>query len=123
MKKKVVIWLMGLFYMIAGVNHFINPDFYLPLIPDYLPSKNFINLSSGFFEVILGLGVLFFLTRKIASIGIIILLFLFIPAHIHFIQIGSCIKDGLCVPEIVAWARLIIIHPLLIYWAYFISKN
>ncbi|HRI31726.1 MAG TPA: hypothetical protein PLQ21_09355, partial [Candidatus Kapabacteria bacterium] len=80
---------MGLFYVFAGVNHFINPEFYKPLIPDYLPRNDILNVISGLLESVFGMGILFKKTRKISSYGIITLLFLFIPSHIYFIQIGA----------------------------------
>ena len=57
--KKVNVFLLGGFYIFAGSNHFINPEFYYGLIPDYLPFHGAINLVSGIAEVLLGLGVLF----------------------------------------------------------------
>jgi uncharacterized membrane protein len=111
-------WLLGLFYLFAGINHFWHPEFYLPLIPDYLPWKVELNQLVGLLEIGLGVGVLLKATRRFAAWGIIILLVLLIPAHVYFIQIGSCIPDGLCVEPWVAWMRLILIHPLLMAWAY-----
>ncbi len=29
--KRVLLWLMGAFYVWAGVAHFLRPDFYLPM--------------------------------------------------------------------------------------------
>ncbi|GAB5408522.1 MAG: hypothetical protein BalsKO_08870 [Balneolaceae bacterium] len=115
--KKINLYLLSGFYVVAGVNHFLNPDFYYPLIPDYLPFHELINYSSGVAEVVLGIGVLFKKTRLFSSYLLAIMLISFIPAHIYFIQIGSCIEAGLCVSEWISWARLIIIHPLLIVWA------
>lgn len=113
---------LSLFFMVAGLNHFINPGFYLPLIPPYFPWKDWINWISGMIEIVLGLGLLFSRTRRISSWGIILLLLLFIPSHVYFIQIGSCVEDGLCVPPWAAWFRLLLVHPLLLLWAYQVKK-
>jgi uncharacterized membrane protein len=110
------------FYLFAGSYHFVNPDFYYDLIPDYLPYPKLINYASGVLEILLALGVIFPKTRLIAVNGIILLLLLFIPSHVYFIQIGSCIENGLCVPEWLGWVRLVVIHPLLILWAWVIRK-
>jgi uncharacterized membrane protein len=69
-------------------------------------------------EIMGGIGLLIPITRKIAAFGIMAMLIAFIPSHVYFIQVGSCIREGLCVPEWVGWVRLIIIHPILIYWAW-----
>ena len=123
MMRSALTYSLGLFYLVAGANHFINPDFYLPLIPDYLPFKDFLNSASGVIEIMLGVGVLYPATRRAASLGIIVLLVLFVPSHVHFIQIGGCVGEGLCVPQWVAWLRLVAIHPLLIYWAFAVSRT
>jgi len=119
MKKKISLYLQSLFYVFAGLNHFLNPEFYYPLIPDYLAElSGFINSFSGVVEIGFGTLLLFPKSRKRAAYGIIFMLIAFIPSHTYFIEVGSCIDDGLCVPEWVGWLRLIAIHPLLIWWAW-----
>jgi uncharacterized membrane protein len=115
--------LLGVFFLFAGANHFANPEFYLPLIPDYLPSPALLNVLSGLIEV--ALGVLLFVPRftKLAAYGIMVFLVILIPSHIYFIQIGSCIEGGLCIPEWFAWVRLVVVQPLFILWAWLVSKN
>lgn len=112
---------LGIFYIFAGANHFFSPDFYLPLIPDYLPAPLVLNLLVGIIE--LALGVLIFVPSysKLACYGIIILLLLLIPSHIYFIQIGSCVPNGLCIAEWFAWVRLLIVQPLLAAWAWWVG--
>ncbi|NMF36218.1 hypothetical protein HHH56_15375 [Flammeovirga yaeyamensis] len=108
-----------LFYLVAGINHFIHPQFYIPLIPPYFPYPDLINLISGAVEILLALGVLFSSTRKRAVQGIILMLIAFIPSHVYFIEIGACVGlQSLCTPIWVAWVRLLLIHPLLIVWAW-----
>ena len=115
--------LLIIFYAFAGSYHFINPEFYYPLIPDYLPYPELINYTSGIFEIILAIGVAIPKTRLLAVKGIILMLIAFIPSHIYFITEGGCMSDSLCVSIWVAWVRLIIIHPLLIYWAWSVRKT
>ena len=116
--QKISRALIVIFYIVAGLNHFRDPDFYIPLIPDYFPFPTAINVISGIIEILLGIGLIFSRTRTISAYLIILMLISFIPSHVYFIQIGSCIEGGLCVPEWVGWVRLIIIHPLLIWWAW-----
>ena len=119
MIKKVSLYIQVGFYLFAGVNHFIDPEFYLDLIPDYLPAHDFINQLSGIIEIVFGIGLFFKGSRKFSALGIIVMLLAFIPSHVYFIQIGSCVEGGLCVSEWVGWLRLILIHPLLILWAWY----
>ena len=106
------------FYVFAGANHFLNPQFYNGLIPEYLPCHNVINYASGALEIVLAVAVGISETRRLAVYGIIGMLIAFIPSHVYFIQIGACIKASICVDKWIAWLRLLIIHPLLIFWAY-----
>lgn len=122
--KTVSLCVMAIFYLIAGFNHFIKPDGYLRLIPEYLPNHSLLNIMAGIFEVGFGLGLFFPKTRRVSSWGIILMLIAFIPSHVYFIQLDSCVENGLCLPPWTGWFRLIIIHPLLIFWAYvFTSKE
>lgn len=119
MGKKISLYVLIGFFLFAGVYHFVNPELYLPLIPKYFPMPEVINWVSGILEILLAVGLLPLKTRKPASLGIIILLIAFIPSHVYFIQIGSCLESSLCVAPWVAWIRLLVIHPLLIYWAWY----
>ena len=117
--KKVSLYLQAFFYIFAGANHFIDPGFYFPLIPDYLQDFSaLINVSSGIIEIGLGVSLVFRFTRRRAAFGIFLMLIAFVPSHVYFIQIGSCIEDGLCVPEWIGWIRLVLIHPILMWWAW-----
>lgn len=121
--KKISVYFQAGFYLFAGVNHFINPEFYYPLIPEYFVFPKAINSFAGFAEILLG-GLLFFnLSRKFAAYMIIIMLLSFVVSHWYFIQLGSCIENILCVPEWIGWGRLLVIHPLLIYWAWSVRNS
>ncbi len=111
-------WLMVAFYLLAGINHFVNPAFYLPLIPDYLVWKEAINLLSGIAEIALAVGLMFSASQRWAAYGIVAMLLAFVPSHVHFIVMGGCVAEGLCVPMWVAWLRLVLVHPVLIGWAW-----
>lgn len=116
--RKVGFYSLVFFFLIAGVNHFINPDFYFPLIPSYLPWPKAINSISGIAEICGALFLWYGPTRRLAAVGLLILLVAFIPSHVYFIQLGGCVSEGLCVPLWVAWLRLVIVHPILMYWVY-----
>ncbi|WP_378174903.1 hypothetical protein [Aquimarina sp. SS2-1] len=120
--KRLLLYLLSAFFLVAGINHFVHPDFYLPLIPTYLGFPEVINVISGLAEILLSIGLLFTTTRKVSAYLSILLLIAFIPSHVYFITIGSCVQDGLCVPTWVAWLRLIIIHPVLIWWAWWVRE-
>ena len=49
--KLILKYLLCVFSVAAGLNHFINPAFYLKIMPPYLPWHLFLVYLSGFFEV------------------------------------------------------------------------
>lgn len=120
--RKFLRLLMGALFILAGINHFINPGSYLPLIPPYLPFPEFLNLLSGALEVLFGVGLLTETYRKWSAYGIIFLMLAFIPAHIYHIQMDGCVTENICIPLWAAWVRLIVIQPLIMVWAYYCRK-
>lgn len=71
----------GGFFCFAGIMHIIKPHFFKHFIPDFLPKK-LVNYVVGVLEFSVGFGLFFPETVKIASLGIIILLLIFLPIHI-----------------------------------------
>ena len=61
---------LGLAFINVGVDHFIHPEWYEPIVPNILPSAIFWVLLSGFFEALLGLLLIIPRTRSLASVGI-----------------------------------------------------
>jgi len=111
------------FFLFAGSYHFINPGFYFDQIPPYFSGyKIIINYAAGVIEILLAIGVAIPKTRKLAIIGIIILLISFIPTHWYVIEQNGCIPTAYCIPVWVAWLRLLILQPLLMLWAWGVRK-
>jgi uncharacterized membrane protein len=81
--KRLLLVAMGVFYVLAGTAHFLRPDYYLPMMPPYLPWHSELVFLSGAAEVMCGLGVLFPPTRKLAAWGTIALLIAVFPANLH----------------------------------------
>jgi uncharacterized membrane protein len=81
--KLVLLVVMSVFYVFAGVMHFVNPDFYLEIMPPHLPWHAALVFLSGVAEVVLGIAVLVPRTRRLAAWGIIALLIAVFPANLH----------------------------------------
>ena len=77
---------MSFAYTYVGIRHFIDPNFFLAIMPNYLSFHLEFVYLSGTAEIILGLMLLFKKTRKLAGFGLIILLILVFPANIHLVQ-------------------------------------
>lgn len=105
---------MAVLYILAGVNHFIMPKFYMRIMPWHIPFHRFMVLASGLIEI--GLGVLLLVPayKTLAAWGIIALLVAIFPANIHHL---TSRKPGEGPPAWVLWLRLPI-QGLLIWWAY-----
>ena len=122
--KRGLLIIAIVFYIFAGYNHFANPSFYLPLIPPYLSLwANELNLLSGIIEIVLGLLLIPKKTRQYAAWAIVLMLIAFIPSHIYFIQKGTFTLGSITINPTISWIRLLVVHPLLIIWAWQISKK
>jgi uncharacterized membrane protein len=118
-KRQISLWVMIAVYLAAGINHFTMPDFYYPLIPAYIGNKPLLNTLAGVAEISGAIGLMIPVTRKWAVYGIIAMLIAFLPAHIYMItDADKIVLDGKALPVWVAWIRLLIIHPILIGWAW-----
>lgn len=117
--KKILLYLMAAFYVGAGVNHFIHPDFYLPMMPPYLPEPFLLILLSGVMEVLLGLALLFEKSRAFAAWSIIAMLCAFMPVHIHMLTNAELYPE---IPLSVLWGRLPL-QALFILWAYWFTRK
>ena len=120
-KLKLSRYLLIGFYFFAGLNHFLMPEFYLPLIPQSWPAPEVLNVLGGLAEMAIAVAYIFDRTRKWAKIALVALLIAFIPIHIDFIVKGSCV-GSLCVPAWLGWLRLLLVHPLLIVWAIYAGE-
>lgn len=76
-------YLLALFFIGAGANHFLSPEIYLSMMPPWLPAHSLMNQISGAAEIAGGIGILIPKTRKAAAIGLILLLIAIFPANLH----------------------------------------
>ena len=79
-------WVFAALFVIGGVGHFVAPDFYMRIMPPYLPFHRPLVLLSGVFEVALGVLLLVPRFSKLAAWGLIALLIAVFPANIYVYQ-------------------------------------
>jgi uncharacterized membrane protein len=89
--------------LIAGINHFVNPKVYEPLMPDYLPAHRALIYASGVAEVLAGAGSMLPATRRKAGLLSIATLIAVFPANVYMVQKPERFKK---VPRWAAIARL-----------------
>lgn len=115
--KLILTYLFGAFLIFGGINHFIKPEMYAPFIPEFLPSLA-VNYLTGIVEIAVGVGVFIPRFRSMATLGILIMMLVFLPLHVFDVfkenpAIGS---------HQVALIRLPV-QFLFIAWAWFIHKK
>ena len=76
---------MAVFYVGAGINHFVHPAFYVQIIPPYLVYPDALVCISGIFEFLLGLLLFPAATRRTAAWLIVLMLLVFLPVHLYMI--------------------------------------
>ena len=103
--KKMTIYFMSAGYIYIGIRHFIDPDFFLAIMPDYLPLHLEAVYLSGFFEILLGGMLLFKKYRKVAGWGLIALLIAVFPANIYLAQ-NEVAQQTLNISQTTAIVRL-----------------
>ena len=118
----ISVWACAVFYVIAGINHFLATDAYASITPQWLPEPRLLIFLSGAAEMLLGLLLLPRSTRKIAAILIVLMLVVFIPIHIDMIQRAPFMLGNFMITKLIAWIRLPM-QLLLILWAAFYIKN
>ena len=117
--KTFLRWLMGLLYIAAGVNHFVHPDFYLRMMPPYLPWHRPLVDVSGVAEIALGALLLVPRFTSVAAWGLIALLIAVFPANLYMAQHPELFPEF---GKVAIYARL----PLqlaLIQWAYWYTRR
>jgi uncharacterized membrane protein len=83
----------GVAFVWVGIQHFTNPTFFLPIVPEVLGVPEFWVYVSGLVEVILGLGMIAPVSRRRAAFSTAIFLVIVYWANlnmwIHDISIGD----------------------------------
>ena len=113
---------MSIFYISAGINHFYNTNWFLKIMPPYIPYHLELVYISGLFEILLGLFLLLNKTRKYSAYGLIILLIAVFPANIY-LAFNEEAQEFLNITSLMAsWVRLPL-QFVLIGIAYWHSKK
>ena len=116
--KNLVLFGLSVFFIYFGIDHFINPDFYLSIMPPSFPLHEEAVYISGFFEIVGGIGVLIPRFRKIAGWGLVALLIAVYPANIYMAITPEAFPD---IPVEMLYFRLAL-QFLFFYWAYSVTR-
>ena len=120
--KYISVYGLGFGYLMIGINHFLDPAFFLKIMPPYLPWHLELVYLSGAFEIILGLSLMISKLRTYAAWGIIFLLIAVYPANIYLAFNEAPQKALEISPFLASWVRLPI-QFILLGFAYWHSKE
>ena len=101
--KLITIFLMSFFYIQIGIKHFTNVDWFMQIMPPYMPFHKELVYLSGIIEIVCGVMLLFEKTRFLAGWGLILLLIAVFPANIYLAQTNG---DAMGISATIAWGRL-----------------
>ena len=119
--QRVALFTAALLFTSAGVAHFVNPDFYVRIVPPYLPAALALVYVSGVCEILGGVGLLVRPTRRWAAYALIALLVAVFPANLHMATDSARFAAEVGVPEWTLFARLPV-QLLLVAWMAWIAK-
>jgi uncharacterized membrane protein len=113
-------WLAAIFFIGAGINHFVKPAMYQQIIPPMFPAPGLLVAISGVAEILGGLGLLIRPLRRAAGWGLIALLIAVFPANVYMATSPNRIP-GWNVPPVLLWLRLPL-QAVLIVWVWWVSR-
>ena len=116
--KTLALLALAAAFIFAGVNHFLNPDFFVASMPPYLPLHLELVLLSGVFEILGGGAVLVPGVRSLAGWGLILLLLAVFPANLHMALNPELFPD---VSSSALYLRLPL-QIVFIAWAYWATR-
>jgi uncharacterized membrane protein len=85
-------FILAIFMIVAGTMHFVNPDFFLKIMPPYLPLHKELVLASGVCEVLLGVLLLIPKYSRPAAWGIMGLFIAVFPANVYLFSIRKSFR-------------------------------
>ena len=118
--KSFLIIISSIFYVIVGIKHFIEPEYFLSIVPPYLPYHLELVYISGLFEILFGLLILLPKYRYYGAIGLILLLLAVFPANIYLAQSKEAQEAIGATQQIATWR--LPIQGVLIWIAFYIRK-
>jgi uncharacterized membrane protein len=116
--KRIALLLLALFFVSAGVSHFTRTEFFVSIVPPYLPAPLALVYVSGLCEIAGGLAVLAAPLRSLAGWALVALLFAVFPANVHMALHPEAYP---ATPAFALHARLPV-QLLLVAWAWWCTR-
>ena len=81
--KNIGLAIVFLFFMLGGITHFTDPNFYVSIMPPYVGYHLTIVYISGVLEILGAIGILIPALRQMSGNGLVLLVVCVSPANIH----------------------------------------
>ena len=115
--KLFTVYVMSFMYIFIGTRHFLDPQYFLYIVPPQLPFKLFLVYLTGLIEVVGGVAILSPKSRKAGAYLLIFLLVSVFPANIY-LYLSETPQNLLGISEADALIRMPFQIPLILlaYW-------
>jgi uncharacterized membrane protein len=113
--------ILAICIIIVGTLHFVIPDPFVKIVPDYLPNHLALVYVSGFFEILGGIGILVPPVSQAAAWGLLMLFIAVFPANINM-AINEIDLPGIPDSSLLRWGRLPL-QAVLIAWAWWYTRT
>jgi uncharacterized membrane protein len=119
--RRAALVLAAIFFIGAGVLHFVKTDFYLRIVPPYIPWHLAMVWISGVCEILGGIGLLIPRVRRAAAWGIVALLIAVFPANLYMAT-DPVAAGAAGQPPLLLWGRLPL-QIVFIWWVLWATRE
>ena len=81
--RNIVGFFLGIPFVWIGYDHFVRPEIFDLIVPDYLGFPRFWTLASGVLEILLGIGIMVPFSRRLAARFLTVFLFFVYLANLN----------------------------------------
>ena len=81
--KLTTVYILSALYILIGYKHFHDPNYFIGIIPDFIPLKVFVCYLTGLMEIVGGVMLLIPKYRKNGAYLLILLLIIVFPSNIY----------------------------------------
>ena len=81
--RNIVGYFLGIPFVWIGYDHFVRPEIFDLIVPDYLGFPRFWTLASGVLEILLGIGIMVPFSRRLAARFLTVFLFFVYLANLN----------------------------------------
>ena len=115
--KLTTIYTLSALYILIGLKHFQDPNYFIGIIPDFIPLKELVCYLTGLMEIVGGVMLLIPKYRKNGAHLLILLLIIVFPSNIY-LYISEIPREVISITKHQALVRMPFQFPLILlaYW-------